>query len=144
MELTIKRIQGYKDYTIGALFIDNLFSAFVMEDEKRDVKVLNETRIPAGRYEIKLQEFGRMYTQYKKKYKGHEGMLHLVNVPGFEGILIHIGNTSKDTAGCLLLGSSHEIGKDFIANSMVTYLNFYFKVLPLLKSGQRVFITIND
>ena len=114
---------------------------------KRVKKIKNETRIPAGTYEIKLREFGRHYQDYIVKYKGHKGMLWLQDVPEFTDILIDIGNGEEDTSGCILLcnevnnnRTDYGKGKD----STKAYLDFYFKVLKAFENQEKVFISIID
>ena len=65
-----------------------------------------ENRIPAGIYDVRLRKIGGFDGRYKKKFAGfHRGMLHIQDVPNFKYVLIHIGNTDKNTAGCLLVGA---------------------------------------
>jgi hypothetical protein len=132
---------------LGAVLIDSKFKCYSLEDRYRTEKVKNETRIPAGTYEVKLREFGGHYEDYKKKYAGHKGMLWLQDVPGFSDILIHIGNREKDTSGCILLNNevnNNVTNKGFGTNSTQAYLNFYFQVLKAFESGERVFVSVVD
>ena len=79
------------------------------EDERRVLKVKGETSVPAGTYNIALRQEGGFHATYTKKYGGFQrGMLHICDVPNFEYILIHTGNTDEHTAGCLLVGDSQE------------------------------------
>ncbi len=105
MIVTVQRFFSNKNETIGGLFIDNRFKCFILEDEKRTVKVWGETRIPSGTYKCELRTEGKHHGRYKKRFPDeHEGMIHLLDVPNFKYILYHIGNTDEDTAGCLLPG----------------------------------------
>lgn len=86
------------DYTIGYLSVDGTHFCDTLEDRMRDLehgpKILGATTIPAGRYKVVVNRplrFGR-------------DLSSLLNVPGFEGILIHRGNTARDTSGCILVG----------------------------------------
>tara|TARA_R110002020_G_scaffold75639_1_gene192334 strand:- start:216 stop:569 length:354 start_codon:yes stop_codon:yes gene_type:complete len=107
MKYEVLRISSGKDSTSGMLFeVDNntrTFLAYTLEDEQRDVKVWGETRIPAGTYKLKLREEGGFHNKYLNKYGEifHKGMIHVQDVPGFEYILWHTGNTDEHTAGCL-------------------------------------------
>ena len=65
-------------------------------------------------------------------------MLHVTNVPGFEYILIHLGNTEKDTAGCVLVGASRDIVKGTIGGSEIAYRRLYPKVLKAIEAGEVV------
>jgi len=89
MNITLQRINRGTDSTIGSLFIGAgaglYFHSFTCEDEQRNIKVRNETRIPAGRYEIKLRTEGGFHAKYSNRYpKTHKGMLWLQDVPNFE------------------------------------------------------------
>ena len=127
-----------------------LFQGYVLEDEFRPSKVKGETRIPAGKYEIVIQQDETPKTkQYQAKYptwfKKH---LMLKDVPGFVGIYIHIGNTDKDTDGCLLLGDNADnnvIGPGSVSNSTACFMRFYKDLYPHLEKGvSKAFITIRD
>ena len=127
MKLDVVRTQFGKDATNGMLFVDGVFECFTLEDEVRDVKVMSETAIPLGEYEIKFRNVGGFDTKYKARYGStfHKGMLELQNVPNFKYILIHTGNTDQHTAGCLLVGETQQDldkGKDgFIGGSGDAY-----------------------
>jgi hypothetical protein len=140
MNITVTRYKHEKDFTIGKLFIDGQFECYTLEDEKREVKVMHETRIPEGKYNVVLRTFGGHHEKYEKKFPEHEGMLWVTNVPGFKDILIHIGNDDDDTSGCLLVGLGPDEAKGKIVNSTVAYLRLYNKVLPVLKAGKEVWI----
>ena len=107
MKLTLKRIALRPTYTIGKLYIDDVYFCDTIEDTVRDInkngkfdngekKIHFKTAIPYGIYEIKWT-----YSPRFKKYTPQ-----LMNVPSFEGIRIHAGNTSADTEGCLILGEN--------------------------------------
>jgi aromatic ring-cleaving dioxygenase len=143
MKLRLKRDPGQKDFTTGRLFVDLIPECFTIEDEKRDVKVMHETRIPEGTYEIKLRTFGGHHERYKVKFPDvHHGMLWLQNVPGFKDILIHIGNTDDDSSGCILLGVAVDKEKGILYKSTEAYLRFYKKVVDKIAKGEKVTITI--
>ena len=120
-----------------------VFECFGLEDQHQDVKVMHETRIPNGTYDVKLREYGGHHERYKKKFDFHKGMLQVMDVPGFTDILIHIGNTEKDTSGCLLLGESitQKNGEMLLVSSTVAYIDFYKRVLKAFESGENVTIT---
>ena len=130
MKLTLKRIALRPTYTIGRLYVDGNYFCDALEDTVRDLnkdgkfdngekKVYAKTAIPYGTYEIKWT-----YSPRFKKYTPQ-----LINVPSFEGIRIHAGNTSADTEGCLLLGENKQVGK--VLNSRATINKFY----PLIKKA---------
>jgi hypothetical protein len=147
MELKWLRYSSQNRTTLSVLLIDEHFECYGLEDCYRPEKIAGETRIPSGRFELVLREYGGHYEKYTKKYEGHKGMLQLKDVPNFEHILIHIGNYAKDTKGCLLVGTTannnvKSMGQ--IVNSTSAYLEMYFKVLPILEKGEKVFINIID
>ena len=144
MTIRLQRLQSYDDYTLGAFYINGKLCCFTMEDEKRNVKVWGETRIPAGVYKLRLQTAGKMSPRYAAKFSFHKGMLHLMNVPNFEGVFIHIGNTDDDTAGCILLGLSHSVGSNLIGSSTKAYSEAYPLIADAIASGAHVTISVVD
>ena len=154
MKYEVLRISSGKDSTSGMLFeVDNnrrTFLAYTLEDEQRDVKVWGETRIPAGKYKLKLRKEGGFHTRYLAKYGDtfHKGMIWVQDVPGFEYILWHTGNTDEHTAGCLILGNTqtnNRIAKDgFIGSSVDAYKFVYPRVAASIESGLDVEVTYID
>ena len=133
MKLQVLRFSSESDSTNGLLFDVTegvKFLAYTLEDEKRDEKVMSETRIPAGTYEVKLRTEGGHHNKYASRYGSiHKGMLWLQDVPNFKWILIHCGNTDEHTAGCLLVGDSQENNQikenGFIGSSSNAYKRIY-------------------
>jgi hypothetical protein len=142
MVLNLQRINDNGFSTVGMLEVDGL-TFFTMEDTFREVKVYGQTRIPAGRYEIKLRTEGKFHNQYKREFSIHKGCLWLQDVPNFQYVLIHIGNTAQDSSGCILVGSKI-VNNDFIGGSTVAYLKLYKHVLEAFENGEQVFIEIKD
>jgi len=145
MELKVVRYSSSKESTLGLLFIDEQFACYTLEDEYRKVKVMGETRIPAGRYRIQLRTFGGHHWRYLKRYGAnfHKGMLQVMDVPGFTDILIHKGNDDDDTAGCLLVGDSannNQVKDGFIGSSTLAYNRIYPVVRDALLRGNEVVI----
>lgn len=133
MKITVNRIKSNEDETLSLVYVDNKFICFGLEDEYRSVKVSSETRIPEGIYDITVRSWGGFDSRYSKRFgKWHKGMLWIRNVPGFEYILIHIGNTDQDTAGCLLVGdgvSGSVTGEIRLTNSTAAYQKLYDLVI---------------
>ena len=160
MELEVIRFSSGTDSTSGILLeVDKTssnphgegfrckrkFLAYTLEDEYREEKEFGETRIPDGRYQLGLRTVGGYNQKYSKRFAGiHIGMLHVLDVPGFEYILIHCGNTDEHTAGCLLVGDSQEnnqIKKDgFIGKSTQAYKRIYPAIAKAIKAGECVTI----
>lgn len=155
MKLEVLRISSQKDSTNGILFDvtggQRKFLCYTLEDEFRPLeqKVMGETRIPAGTYKMSLRTVGGFHGRYKARYGDmHKGMLWVRNVPGFEYILIHSGNTDEHTAGCLLVGDtqSENIKKSdgFIGSSRTAYERIYAPIAEALESGKSVTIEYID
>jgi len=160
MELEVIRFSSGTDSTNGMLLeIDKhasaphaegyrckrTFLAYTLEDEYRKDKVYGETRIPNGTYKLALRTVGGYNEKYKRRFPDfHVGMLHVTNVPNFEYILIHCGNTDEHTAGCLLVGDSQEnnqITKNgFIGKSTQAYKRIYPRIAEALVRGEEVTI----
>ena len=151
MKLTVVRTQFGTDATNGLLFIDGIFECYTLEDQYQAVKVMHETCIPEGIYDINFRKTGGFHAKYSERYKNaHYGMLHIQDVPNFTYILIHTGNTDEHTSGCLIVGETQqdlEVSKDgFIGSSTVAYKKMYAKVAKQLLQGKPVSIeytTIN-
>jgi len=153
MELEVLRFSSQSDSTNGLLFDitggERHFLCYTLEDEYREDKVMGETRIPAGKYNITLRKTGGFHSRYAKKYGNmHKGMLWVRNVPNFEYILIHTGNTDEHTAGCLILGNSQQTNfgtsDGFVGSSVSAYKAVYKPIADALESGDSVSITYKD
>jgi hypothetical protein len=145
MKLQVLRTQFGKDATNGLLFIDGVFECYTLEDQYQAVKVMHETCIPEGTYDIKFRKTGGFHAKYTERYKNaHYGMLHIQDVPNFTYILIHTGNSDEHTSGCLIIGETQQdldISKDgFIGSSTVAYKKMYAKVAGQLLQGKKVSI----
>ena len=145
MKLTVVRTQFGKDATNGMLLIDGVFECYTLEDQYQAVKVMHETCIPEGKYNIQFRRTGGFHEKYKKRYgNAHYGMLHLQDVPNFTYILIHAGNTDEHTSGCLIVGETQQdldLSDDgFIGHSGKAYTKLYNKVAKDLLLGKSVSI----
>lgn len=134
MFITVKR-QWFTDHsTVGEMLIDNDRECFTLEDTVRhdEFKVKGRTAIPSGTYQVVITHSNRFNRE----------MPLLLNVPGFEGVRIHTGNTDKDTEGCILIGKDFdERAKDWIGDSREAFNEFFPKLQTALKSG-KVFIEV--
>ena len=153
MQLEVLRFSSEKDSTSGLLFdITNnkrKFLAYTLEDEYREDKEMHETRIPAGTYSITLRTVGGFHAKYTERHEDiHKGMLWVRNVPGFEYILIHTGNTDEHTSGCLLVGdtqTNNQTKKDgFVGSSVNNYKRIYPPIAKTLEDGGTVTITYTN
>ena len=153
MELKIKRLWKKPTYTIGNLYVGDVFLCNVLEDKDRGLtqdmptteiykkKVYGYTCIPAGRYRINMN---RISPKFKKRswaapYGGRLPMLE--DVPGFDGILIHVGNSPADTNGCVLTGYNRVKGKVVdSAKAFKALMDDY--LVPAAQRGEEIWITI--
>ena len=151
MELMLQRKYKLEKYSIGKLYVDGVYFCDTLEDKDRNlyqgmgldwirsVKVYGETAIPYGRYKITLS-YSNKYSQ-KEKYNFTGGRMPLINkVPCFKGILIHPGNTNKDTLGCILVGYNKEKGK--VLNSFDTFSKLWKLIADAEAKGEEIWITI--
>ena len=153
MELEVLRFSSQKDSTNGILFDvtggKRQFLCYTLEDEFREDKVSGETRVPSGTYKVTLRTVGGFHGRYDKKYgEMHKGMLWVRDVPNFEYILIHTGNTDEHTAGCLLLGDSQQANfgnsDGFVGSSTQAYKRVYPAIAKALEEGESVSITYTN
>lgn len=133
MRLIVQRFPSSSDSTGAILYLDGERECFGLEDEERTVKVWGETRIPGGTYVVGVRKEGGFFNRYSARFgEWHKGMLHILDVPGFDYVLIHIGNDDDDTAGCLLVGKGIEELEDGnfrLINSTSAYKRLYRKVI---------------
>ncbi|MCE5212975.1 MAG: DUF5675 family protein [Deltaproteobacteria bacterium] len=131
MNLEIVRKEFTDKSTIGDLLIDGKFFSYTLEDAVRDVKIPGKTAIPEGTYEVVVNKSNRFKRQ----------MPLLLNVPGYEGVRIHNGNTAEQTEGCPLIGYSK--GVNFIGKSKNAFGDF-FPILQAACKKEKVFITVRN
>ncbi len=148
MTLTLKRLKSDSTATSGYLSINGKVMCFTLEDAFHVAKIPGETRIPNGVYEIKLRNEGGLTQKYLEKYGSnfHHGMLHLQDVPDYEWVYIHTGNTHRHTEGCILVGMSSSLIEDEknVGYSIDTYKTIYPIISDAILSGDQVFIEILD
>lgn len=148
MKLLLKRIALRESYTIGKLYVDGTYFCDTCEDRVRDInkdgdlndvgegKVYGQTAIPYGTYKVTMNVQSPKYSQ-RAAYAWCKGYLpRLVDVPHFDGILIHAGNDATHSAGCILVGENKVRGQ--VINSMATLK----RLVNLLKSDDDITITI--
>ena len=149
MEIRLKRIARRDTYTIGKLYIDGKYICDTCEDKDRGLKqsdniavikarkVYSQTAIPTGRYRVTLGVKSNRFGN-RAQYAFCQGLLpRLINVPGFDGVLIHIGNTAEDSSGCILVGQNKAVGK--VLNSTETFKKLY---AILREADDNIYITI--
>lgn len=141
MNIQLKRIAKKETYTIGKLYLDGVYFCDTIEDKDRGLnqtmsindikkkKVYGETAIPTGTYKLVID--------YSNRFK--KNMAHILNVPGYEGIRIHTGNSAKDSLGCIIVGKNKVVGK--VMESRNTY-NQLFPILQKAFNEGEIKITI--
>lgn len=110
MRIHIQLIAQTPESSLSACTIAGQFQCFILEDGFHETKIKHRTRIPPGIYQIGKRTEGKFAERHKSRY-GHSFVPHLLNVPGFEFILIHPGNDPTDTSGCLLPGFTASFSK---------------------------------
>jgi hypothetical protein len=136
--IKVERFIHHPDCEISRVYIRDKFFCFAIEDAQRTTKIKGQTCIPQGTYNLGLR-----YSPHFSPKLGHD-MIWVKDVPGFEFILIHTGNTINDTEGCLILGKTigtlkgnDGIVRDAVLTSKPTYLEFYASVVNDIKAGGR-------
>ena len=153
MELKLRRIAKKNGYTIGKLSINGKYFCDTLEDSDRGLdsgmsldvlkhkKLAHITAIPTGRYQVVMNVVSPRLSKSKFYKQFGEGRVpRLLNVPAFEGILIHCGNTAKDTDGCILVGKNSQVG--MVLDSKITYSKLYPLLEAAYKHNERIFITV--
>jgi len=124
MNLILQRKTEINNTVLGELSIDGKFFCYTLEDKIRDVKIKHQTCIPEGEYKVVLT--------LSQRFKVVLPLL--LNVPNYEGIRIHAGNTHLDTSGCLLVGSA--INNDKLLHSKTTLEILLGKLKSAIKKGE--------
>jgi hypothetical protein len=138
MELKLYRKHLKPLYTIGKLYINDEYFCDTLEDTVRDTnhdgvneeKIYGKTAIPYGKYKVDIT--------YSYKFK--KEMPILLNVPGFEGIRIHSGNTPEHTEGCILVGFNKKVGQ--VNDSYLTYLELFAQLKEVHDKSETINIEI--
>lgn len=154
MLIRVDRYLSTNEATLSRVFVNEELFCYGCEDEYRAVKIPGETRIPAGSYKITLRTWGGFYERQKTSRRfrdiggagvDHPGMFWVRDVPGFEDILIHPGNSERDTAGCLLVGMERNETRMIVLNSTDAYIRLYQKCLPAARANMlRITYEDND
>lgn len=132
MRLRLERTWCGQKCTIGTLYLDNKAECFTCEDVVRPdgEKLYGETAIPAGVYNVVITP--------SKRFRRDLPLVE--NVPGFEGIRIHPGNTAEDTDGCILVGVAKT--PDSVTHSRQAFDSLFRKITESLGAGEKVTIEI--
>lgn len=148
MNIEVKRIAKKEKYTIGHLYINGVYFCDTIEDRDRGLKqtmtiseikarkIADVTAIPAGTYRVTLNVKSPKYSK-REAFAWCGGFLpRLIDVPGYDGVLIHSGNTERDSSGCIIVGKNTKVG--MVTDSMNTLKALYSK----LKSATSITLKI--
>lgn len=154
MKILIDRKWKKEEYTIGKLYVDGVFFSNTLEDKDRDLmssmspeeikkeKKAGETAIPTGTYKIRMDISSPRFSRSNWYIKNCNGarIPRLKDVPGYDGVLIHCGNTARDTEGCILVGKNDV--KGMVTKSKDYLLKLYNIMYAAYKKGENIEITI--
>lgn len=152
MELKIIRKYKNPKYCIGHLYVNGIYECDTLEDTDRGLtedsplseiqskKVYGETAIPTGTYKIDMNTVSPKFKDRSwAKFCGGK-LPRLIDVPGYSGVLIHVGNKPADTLGCILVGDNKIKGQ--VINSTSTFQELYSLMLKAKVAGEEITVTI--
>lgn len=153
MKILVDRKWKKDTYTIGNLYVNGKLFCNTLEDKDRGIKqtdsltyikskkIYGETAIPTGKYVVTMNVTSPKYASVKWYWNLCKGLMpRLLNVPGFDGILIHPGNTALDSYGCILVGKNTVKGK--ITQSKDTFAKLYKELKAAADKGETIEIEI--
>lgn len=152
MKLKLIRKYKTKNYCIGHLYVNGIYECDTLEDTDRGLtedsplseiqskKVYGETAIPTGTYKIDMNTVSPKFKDRSwAKFCGGK-LPRLIDVPGYSGVLIHVGNKPADTLGCILVGDNKIKGQ--VINSTSTFQELYSLMLKAKVAGEEITVTI--
>lgn len=154
MRIVVDRFRSNDDATLSQIAVYNdqgalAFGCYGCEDAFHEPKIPGRTRIPAGTYRLSFRKEGSMYGRYcaDRRLRGvgqERGMLWIREIPNFEYVYFHIGNTHEDTEGCPLVGSTFDAAVMAVWGSVAAYRKFYPIVASELEAGGNCIAEIQD
>ncbi len=153
MILTLDRKYKKATYTIGKLYINGAYFSDTVEDKDRGLsqadslekikatKVYAKTAIPTGSYKVRMDIVSPKFSK-KAYYKSfcNGKMPRIMNVKGFEGILIHKGSNADSSAGCIIVGKNTVVGG--VTNSQYYFELLYKKMKEAIDRGEEIILEI--
>jgi len=130
MEIVLTRDALLDKRTLGKLYVNNVFECFTCEDTVRPVKIKGQTAIPTGKYKVVIT----LSNRFKRE------LPLLLDVPNYEGVRIHSGNTEADTEGCILCGLKRN--NEGVFDSRTATNNLIIKIREAINRDSEVWITI--
>lgn len=153
LEILIDRRWKKSTYTIGRMYLDGEFFCNTLEDRDRGLtsemslieingrKVMHETAIPSGTYEVSLDYVSPKFSQYPYYMEVCGGRLpRLLDVKGFSGVLIHVGTNASHSSGCILVGNNTSIGQ--LSDGKKVFKELYKRLLDAKKEGKKIMLRI--
>lgn len=153
LEILVDRKWKKSTYTIGRMYLDGEFFCNTLEDRDRGLtsemslieingrKVMHETAIPSGTYEVSLDYVSPKFSQYPYYMEVCGGRLpRLLDVKGFSGVLIHVGTNASHSSGCILVGNNTSIGQ--LSNGKKVFEELYKRLLDAKKEGKKIMLKI--
>lgn len=152
IKLTLRRIAKRSTYTIGRMYLNGTYLCDTIEDTDRGLdaamplarlktmKIYGQTAIPTGTYRIDMRTVSPKFScrSWAKPYGGK--LPRLLNVPAYDGVLIHVGNTAADSLGCILVGRNTVVGK--VTQSTATFAKLMEILVPADRAGEPIYIEI--
>lgn len=152
MELLVRRRYKGSTYTIGSLYVNGVYECDTLEDPDRGLtsemsleeikskKIYGNTAIPTGKYSVSMSVVSPRFKDrsWAKPYSGK--IPRLLDVKGYEGILIHVGNRATDTSGCILVGENKIKGQ--VLNSTACFMELMTQLLKAHLKGEPITIEI--
>ncbi len=142
--IKVERFMHNPESVISRVYVRDKFFCYSIEDAERTTKIKGATCIPLGTYDLGLRfspNFSKKYAPAGTNPEDYK-MIWVQNVPGYEYILIHTGNTISDTEGCLILGKTigrikdkFGVDREAVLNSKAVYFEFYASVINDIKAG---------
>lgn len=156
MKIEIIRTYTCQTYTIGHLYVDGECVCDTIEDtdrglrqdmtekEIRKIKVYRQTAIPTGTYRVTMNVQSPKFAKMKYYWDYCKGFLpRLLNVPGYDGILIHKGVSANSSAGCIIVGYNTIKGR--VTDSQKAWEKLMKNYLiPAKMLGKEITITITS
>lgn len=157
MRLVVKRIAKRETYTIGRLYVDGIYLCDTLEDKDRglddsmnvkkirELKVYGETAIPTGEYQVTLDVVSPKFSKYRFYMDTCQGKLpRLLNVKGFEGVLIHCAEGSKGAEllqGCIGVGRNTIVGG--LTDCKSTFRKLYNKLSEAKERNEQIWLSVH-
>ncbi|HSI74346.1 MAG TPA: DUF5675 family protein [Lunatimonas sp.] len=145
--ITVLRYIDDGQTTLGLMFLQGKFFAYTLEDTHQDEKIRGNTRIPQGVYPLELNRNVTGLTQtYRNKFAWFDFHVEIKEIPNFDRVYIHIGNTHVDTMGCILIadGVNAADPQKMITHSRMAFERFYKTIHPLLNGNRKLTIQLLD